>query len=286
VSSGVHSGIARDTGLRPGGPFRAIAHRGDPVGHWENTLPGIRSALDAGADLVEIDVKITADGEVVLLHDPTLQRLWGDPRMISDVRTDELAGLGGGDHRIPTLAEALSAIGPTGAALLIDMDSDRWAAPSLDVVVEAVRAGVIRSDQATWCGRPDSLQVVRDADPQARIIFSWDEGDGDGRLPDDGLVDALRPEAFNPHWPMMDDDVLGWIADRGLASCCWTVDDDAVMRRLLDRGVNAMITNRIHLLQEVSRDHAGSVGSTGSAGSGESVDDNDGSGAHVRVENR
>jgi glycerophosphoryl diester phosphodiesterase len=191
----------------------------------------------------------------VLLHDATLERLWGDPRMITDLRTEELDRIGGTDHRVPTLAEALAMIGPTGAALLIDMDSDRWAAPTQAVVAEAVHTGVITPDQAAWCGRPDSLQVIRAADPAARIVFSWDESDGDGRLPDDGLITALAPEAFNPHWPMIDDTVLGWIADRGLASCCWTVDDDTVMRRLLDLGLTAMITNRIHRLQEIAQDH-------------------------------
>lgn len=243
----------RDTRFRPGGPFRAVAHRGDPIGHWENTLPGIRSAVEAGADLVEIDVKITADGQVMLLHDATLERLWQDPRAISDVTTAELAGVGDDDHRIPTLAEALAAVGPSGAALLIDMDSDRWAAPSLEVVTEALRTGVVGSGQVAWCGRSDSLQVIRAQDPDARIVFSWDEGDGDGRLPDPQLLADLAPEAFNPHWPMIDESVLGWIADHGLASCCWTVDDEDLMRRLLDLGLTGMITNRIHRLQEVRR---------------------------------
>lgn len=243
----------RDTSLTAGGPFRAIAHRGEPIGHRENTLPGIATALAAGADLVEIDVKLTGDGEVVLLHDLTLDRLWGDPRRITDLGHDQLAALATERDRIPTLAETLELIGPSGAALLIDMDSDAWAAPSQAVVAGAVRDGVITADQAVWCGRFDSLQVIRSADPQARIIFSWDEGDENGRLPADAMITELAPEAFNPHWPMLDDAVLGWIDDHGLASCCWTVDDDAVMTQLLDRGITAMITNRIHRLQELRR---------------------------------
>ncbi len=243
----------RDTRLRPGGPFRAIAHRGDPVGCRENTLAGIRSAVEAGADLVEIDVKATADAEVVLLHDATLERLWQDPRTITAVSTADLAQIGDGELRIPTLAEALATVGPSGTALLIDMDSDRWAAPSLRVVREALRTGVVDAGQVAWCGRPDSLQVIRAQDPDARIVLSWDERDGDGELPAEQLLTELSPEAFNPHWPMVDEAVLGWIADHGLASCCWTVDDEPVMRRLLDLGLTGMITNHIHRLQEVRR---------------------------------
>lgn len=232
------------TALTPDGPFQAIAHRGEPIGHRENTLPGIVAALEAGADIVEIDVKITGDGQVVLLHDLTLERLWDDPRTITEVDHDQIA-------QIPSLAATLDLIGPSGKALLIDMDSDHWAEPSRLVVAEAVRSGVITAEQVIWCGRFDSLRVIREADPQARIIFSWDEGDQNGRLPADSMITDLAPEAFNPHWPMLDDAVLGWIADHGLASCCWTVDDEAVMQQLLDRGVNAMITNRIQQLQEL-----------------------------------
>ena len=69
---------------RPAGS-RACAHRGDSWALRENTLPAVRSALAKGAAVVEIDVRLTADGDVVVLHDPTLARLWGDPRASATV---------------------------------------------------------------------------------------------------------------------------------------------------------------------------------------------------------
>jgi glycerophosphoryl diester phosphodiesterase len=242
--------------LRRGGRFQAIAHRGDPVDHAENTLPGINSAVRAGADLVEIDIKTTADGNVVVLHDDTLERIWGDPRLITEVRTEELSAIGTGDHRVPLLSEVLALIGGSSAGLLIDMDHPRWAGPGLSIVSDAIDAGVVTADQIVWCGRPDSLRIVRDADPGARIVFSWDQQDGDGALPPESMIMGLSPEAFNPHWPMIDDHVFDWAAGLGLAVCCWTVDDDEPMRQLLGRGIDAMITNRIHRLQELRFLHA------------------------------
>ena len=69
---------SRATGCGPGRtrPL-AIAHRGDPIAHRENTTAAIRSALDCGADVVEIDVKTTEDGVSVVLHDDSLWRLVG-----------------------------------------------------------------------------------------------------------------------------------------------------------------------------------------------------------------
>ncbi|MGW0733487.1 glycerophosphodiester phosphodiesterase [Streptomyces sp. NPDC002851] len=58
----------------------AVAHRGDPYKVRENTLPSLASAFAAGADAVEIDVRLTRDGVPVLLHDATLDRLWGHDR--------------------------------------------------------------------------------------------------------------------------------------------------------------------------------------------------------------
>ena len=55
----------------------ACAHRGDSSRFRENTIVAIESAISSGAAIVEIDVRISKDGEVVVLHDPTLERMWG-----------------------------------------------------------------------------------------------------------------------------------------------------------------------------------------------------------------
>ena len=235
------------------GAFQAVAHRGDWMGGRENTLPAVGAAVRAGADVVEIDVKTTADGEVVVLHDDTLERLWGDPRSITDCRDADLASLSE-EFQIPTLDATLALIGGTGTALMIDMDADRWAEPARRVVERAIGNGVLTAPEVVWCGRPSSLQVIRDADPQARIVLSWDERDGGGAMPTDQQVEALRPEAVNPHKPMITTETLAWAERRGLALCCWTVDTEDEMRRLIELGVHAMITNRIQLLKAVLDD--------------------------------
>ncbi|MBT3155657.1 glycerophosphodiester phosphodiesterase, partial [Streptomyces sp. CHD11] len=87
----------------------AVGHRGDPYLARENTLPSIRSALERGADAVEIDVRVTRDGVPVLLHDATLERLWGHGRRLDRLDHAELEELTGGG--VPTLREALLAVG-------------------------------------------------------------------------------------------------------------------------------------------------------------------------------
>jgi len=235
----------------------AVAHRGEPIGHRENTLTALAAALRAGADVIEIDVKVTADGTVVLLHDDTLDRLWNRSVDVTDLTYTQLRAFTSPSGGIPTLLEALALVSGTGTALLIDMDSPAWAAPSRAVVQAATDDSWLEPDEVLWCGRPDALDVIRAADPAARIVLSWDAGTRDGALPEDEVVERLRPEAFNPHWPMMTPETLAWARERQLAATCWTVDDHGLMRDLLALGVDAMTSNHIAKLRTVIDEHAG-----------------------------
>ncbi len=225
----------------------AIAHRGDPIPLRENTVPSIRSAVAVGADIVEIDVKTTLDGVSVVLHDDSLVRLWGLDRDIRTMTAAEVADVGEGTTRIPTLAEVLDLFSGTDCAVMVDMDSGEYAAAAQAVVRRAVSTGVVRPTQVVWCGHVEGMQQVRAADPEARIFLSWGEAALDGP-PSDALVGQLRPEAFNPYWRVLELGGRDWAAARGIPVSCWTVDDPAVMRQVVAAGVDAMISNDIRAL--------------------------------------
>ncbi len=87
----------------------AIAHRGDPVGHRENTLPAFAAAAALGADMLELDLRRTRDGSIVVLHDQSLLRLWERDASVGDLDLSEVQRLGEGDVRIPTWREVLDA---------------------------------------------------------------------------------------------------------------------------------------------------------------------------------
>lgn len=196
-------------------------------------------------------MKTTSDGVSVVLHDDSLLRLWGVDRDIRTMTAEEVAEVG-----IPTLAEVLGLFEGQSAAVMVDMDSGEWAASAREEANRAVSSGRLRAAQVMWCGDIDGMREIRAADPDARIFLSWGDEARNGP-PADTLVDALRPEAFNPHWQVLESGGRRWAATRGLPLSCWTVDDADVLVRLLDDGVDAVISNDIRGLVAAVGDRHG-----------------------------
>jgi glycerophosphoryl diester phosphodiesterase len=148
---------------------------------------------------------------------------------------------------IPTLREVLALFDGRPAAVMIDMDSGEWATAARLEAGEAVAAGRLGREQVMWCGDVTGMREVRQHDPEARVFLSWEEA-ALGGPPSDELVAQLRPEAFNPHWQVLESGGRAWAAERQLPVSCWTVDDPNVLARILDEGADAVISNDIRAL--------------------------------------
>ncbi|GGO84141.1 glycerophosphodiester phosphodiesterase [Wenjunlia tyrosinilytica] len=212
----------------------AIAHRGDPYRHRENTLPSLRSAVLAGADAVEIDVRTTRDGVPVLLHDRTLERLWEVERPIAETESKHARGLG-----VPTLREALAAIGARAMIDVMDAESARAA------VAEVHGSGA--ADRVYYCGGVTPMTAVRRSDPEAEIALTWKRAG----IPPRHLMDQVRPRWINMPFGLVDRRLVSRIHAAGLLAGVWTVDTGLNMRRMLGMGVDAITTNRIETLHRL-----------------------------------
>src|SRR5262245_63298231 len=94
-------------------------HRGNPAEHPENTLTSFRSAIELGVDLIECDVHLSADGELIVIHDHTLDRTTDGSGLVVQHTLGELRELdAGGGERLPTLAEVCE-MGRGGVMLCI-----------------------------------------------------------------------------------------------------------------------------------------------------------------------
>lgn len=101
--------------LAPVRPIIAIAHRGEHLKHPENTLPALQAAIDLGMDYAELDIRTTADNKLVLMHDPTVDRMTNGHGEVAKMTLEELRKLNAGakfgpqfaDTKIPTFEEVL-----------------------------------------------------------------------------------------------------------------------------------------------------------------------------------
>src|SRR6266851_4167163 len=112
------------------GPSRPqyVAHRGGAARWPENSLTAFRGAIAGGARLLELDVHLTADGEIAVIHDPTLERTTSGRGSlarctVADLRVAKLRGADGvlSDDCVPTLGEVLAIAAPAGVGLLIEI---------------------------------------------------------------------------------------------------------------------------------------------------------------------
>ncbi|WP_367320532.1 glycerophosphodiester phosphodiesterase [Streptomyces sp. HUAS ZL42] len=216
----------------------AVAHRGDPYRVRENTIDSLRSALDLGADAVEIDVRLTRDGVPVLLHDETLKRLWEQDRPLLSLSEAEVRGLT--DGKVPTLAEALAAT--DGSRVMLDLPGHpdvRAARRVVDVVRECGAA-----DRVYYCAGAPAMLAVRAADPAAEIALTWTTL----APPRPALLAAVAPRWLNYRFPLVDRALAERVHHDGYLLSVWTPDTRRSMRRLLDLGVDSITTNRVDVL--------------------------------------
>ncbi len=175
-----------------------ISHRGEHLSHPENTLPAFQAAIDAGADYFELDVRTTADGHLVLMHDATVDRTTNGKGRVRDLTFDQVRALDAGAKfnpkftgtKVPTFEEALAlAHGKIGVyvdskdiapvALVSALEN----ADMLDKVVVYGGAGFLKKVQEL---RP-ALKVMPEADSAVILqklvsdlhpgVVAFDEGD-------------------------------------------------------------------------------------------------------------
>ena len=215
----------------------AIAHRGEPVGHRENTLPAFEAAVALGADMVEIDLRRTRDGAIVVLHDQTLERLWGRATSVGDLDLDEVAALGQDDVRIPTLAAVLQAV---PLPLMIDFTRREVVPGALQAVLAA--GALPRCLFVT--GNVAALQQLRAQSAEARLGLTWVD-EPEPPLP---LLRELAAEYWNPMSALVTAEGVRAVHGAGLLVSCWTVDTPEETTRVLEAGVDAVVSNRIAAL--------------------------------------
>ena len=237
---------------------RAFAHRGWHTGDLagcENSLAAFRRAVDEGYRYLETDVHLTADGVLVAFHDAVLDRVTDATGPVAGATYARLREVRiGGREPIPTMAELLDAC--PDARFNIDPKSDAAVGPLLDLLHEAratdrVCVGAFSDRRLRSVRGAGGPSIATSLGPRevARVLRAARFGRTVPPLP---AVAAQVPLRFG-RIPVTTPRFVITAHRAGLEVHVWTIDDPGQMERLLDLGVDGIMTDRPELLRDVLR---------------------------------
>ena len=233
-----------------------IAHRGLAITAVENTLKAFQDAIHAGATHLETDVQASSDGVAVLCHDPDLMRLAGRSMPIAELTFDELRSIDlGNGARITSLEEALGSL--PHERFNIDIKDGRSAAS----VITAIRRTAAMNRVLVTSFSRRRRRLVADAldgvatSPAASEVIRIIAAARLARSKDlsrrcQGFEAIQIPERFGT-FRLVTSTTVQAFHNAGLDVHVWTVDDLHDMKRLIDMGVDGIVTNRSDLLSRM-----------------------------------
>jgi glycerophosphoryl diester phosphodiesterase len=247
-----------------------IAHRGSSGAAPENTLAAVRLAIRHDADVVENDIQRTRDGELVIIHDTTLDRTTDveqvfparAPWNVGDFTLREIKRLDAGSwfaprfagQEVPTLEEWVNAVGGQAGMLLEpkspalypgierDLDKELRSLPAFNRALRADRV-VVQCFDHVW------LRQYEDLAPDVPVGLLY------GTDPTEAEVTAAATWAqqVNPALGAIEEDTVERIHAHGLETNVWTVNAGQDMYRAMEWGVDGIITNYPQVLNDIIR---------------------------------
>ncbi len=240
------------------GKILNVSHRGANRVAPENTLAAFEAALEMEADGVELDVMLSKDGEVVVIHDYEVDRTTDGHGRVKDMTLAELKALDAGSwfgeefagQRIPTLQEAIDLVARRGL-INIELKTESLGTDGLEAKV---------------------AQIIKDNDLYDRVIVSsfnpiaiWRIKRIEGRigtallygdevpfyLRRPWLAPLIRADALHAKHTVITEEYMRWAKRKGYRVNTRTVNDPQEMRRLLDLGVDGIITDVPDVLRKV-----------------------------------
>ena len=224
------------------------AHRGASGYAPENTLPAFKKAIELGADGIELDVQLTADDVIVVIHDEQLGRVSNGSGWVKDYTLAQLRELDFSNRfpayrgvRIPTLEEVYTLFAPTSMTINVELKTGVIFYPELEQKVVSLTHRMGMEKQVLYSSFNHlSCRKLRALDPDCYIGFLYSDGFMDiARYVKENGGNALHPALYNLQYP----DYMRQAADNGLDVNVWTVNSREHILWSIKEGVNAIITN-------------------------------------------
>ena len=239
-------------------PVLNIAHRGASGHAPENTLAAFQTAVEMGAHMIELDLHLSLDNELVVIHDRSLKRTTGSRGSVDRSTFKEIRTLDAGSwfneryrgEQVPILEEVLERVGPH-ARLNVEIKKGLRAYPSLERRLLTCLEGHGQHEQPLISSFDETtLQRVRRLDKSIPIGYLFERGS-----PGSVIRRALKFGAVSVHGSTraVSKELIGKAHAEGLKVYVYTVNEEEEMRRWISLGVDGVFTNYPDRLTAVLR---------------------------------
>lgn len=225
-------------------PPKIIAHRGYSSVFPENTMAAFAGALDIGADYIELDVQLTADGIVVVSHDDTLLRTTGVDSRISELTYEELSQLDAGSwfdaaytgEKVPTLREVMELVKDTDCNIYLEL-KDIGAVPGFEEAVLEVADQCGMTDRCLFASfQYDYLKHFKELNPELMTLYNTTSGKST-------LTGEFPAEYYGMYIETVTSESVNAIHEAGSQVFVWTVNTPAQIQNMIACGVDGIVTN-------------------------------------------
>jgi len=237
-----------------------IGHRGYPAKFPENTLAAFEGAINAGCDMIELDVTLTKDRKVVVIHDDTLDRTTDGSGLVLAQTFEELKRLDAGSwfaprfsaERIPELSEVMEL---TAGRCMLNIEI-KQSAFEAGYPIDAIEHQVVTLVRAS--GAMDRviissfdkriLERIAAMDAPPAIAYISDHG-VDERVLD--MLLAMKAFSWHPSFKALTRDQVDMLHTAGLKVFPWTINTRAEAEKVLALGVDGLICNELRVMRTV-----------------------------------
>jgi glycerophosphoryl diester phosphodiesterase len=221
-----------------------VAHRGLSGLYPENTLEAFAAALTYRPEMMELDVQLTRDGQVVVFHDETLDRMGKREGWLKDFTYRELQEL---PVKVPLFEEYMELIRDVPIETFVELKDSFVVYPGLaeKTLAIAEKYGRVK-DCVFFSGNHFSAVHCREIHADARVCFNFDHW-----IFEEGAYCRKHGVHYAiPYFLSLTDEIVRDYHQNGVQVFPWTVDDPVEMRRMSDMGVDGLLTNRVDIMTE------------------------------------
>ena len=228
--------------------MEVTAHRGDSAHSPENTMAAFQTAWNNGADWIELDVRQSSDGVIYCMHDSTFTRVTGVKKQSWELSWPEISQLDAGSHfsgafageRLPLLEEAIDFAAQSGVRLNIELKPTAHDSDLEQATADIIRQKGFEDQCVVTCQRYLSLEKLKEYAPELTTVYVMPMVYGN-------LDQLTAADHFSVSYHFINRDMVSRLHQKGKQVYAWTVDRADIMQRMIDLGVDNIITNNVAL---------------------------------------